>query len=139
MPLIIDERLSLPLEEIEWSAVRAQGSGGQNVNKTSTAVHLRFDVHASSLPEDVKARLLALRDQRITADGVVIIKAQQSRSQDSNREDALARLAALIASVARPPVVRRPTRPTLASKRRRLDAKSVRSRLKAARKPPDEH
>ena len=126
-------RITVPEHEIEFSAIRAQGPGGQNVHKVSSAVHLRFDVHASSLPEGVKARLLALRDHRITEDGVVVIKAQAHRSQDMNRSEALQRLSELVASVEKPPVKRRPTRPTLGSKRRRLEAKSVRSAVKAGR------
>ncbi|MCD2514550.1 alternative ribosome rescue aminoacyl-tRNA hydrolase ArfB [Comamonas endophytica] len=129
--------LTVSLDEVQISAIRAQGAGGQNVNKVSSAVHLRFDVRASSLPDAVKERLLALGDQRLTADGVIVIKAQQFRSQDMNRADALARLQALVDSVARPPTPRRPTKPTRASKLRRLEGKSLRSATKALRgKPP---
>ena len=119
--------------EVDISAIRAQGAGGQNVNKVSSAIHLRFDIPASSLPEDVKERLLALRDKRITADGVLIIKAQGHRTQDMNRLDAYARLQEVVQSVALPPKPRRATRPTRASKERRLQAKSQRSAIKELR------
>ena len=119
--------------EVRIEAVRATGAGGQNVNKVSSAVHLRFDIAASSLPEGVKARLLALKDRRITREGVVVIKAWQHRSQDLNRQDALERLQRLVAGAARPPKRRVPTRPTGASKLRRIESKIRRGRLKALR------
>ena len=123
----VDER------EVEFNAIRAQGAGGQNVNKVSSAVHLRFDIPASSLPDDIKARLLALSDSRITQEGVLVLKAQQHRTQEMNRIDALARLQEVVDSVAAPPKPRRATKPSYGSKQRRLAGKSQRSEIKASR------
>ena len=119
--------------DVQWSAVRSQGPGGQNVNKVASAVHLRFDIRGSRLPEDVQQRLLALGDSRITTEGVLVIKAQKYRTQEHNLWDALERLNALVATVARPPRPRKATKPTWGSQQRRLQGKSVRSGIKALR------
>ncbi|MCB1906441.1 MAG: aminoacyl-tRNA hydrolase [Rhodocyclaceae bacterium] len=127
-------RYPIPAAEVEFVPIRAQGAGGQHVNKVSSAVHLRFDIGASSLPQELRARLLARTDQRISRDGVIVIKAQDYRSAARNREDALRRLQELIADAARTPKQRRPTRPGKAAVERRLDAKARRGRLKSARR-----
>ena len=134
--LTISEQVSIPDEEVELSAIRAQGAGGQNVNKVSSAIHLRFDVAASSLPDAVKRRLLLTPDRRITTDGVIIIKAQNHRTQDKNRAEALSRLADLVKNALRAPRKRIPTRPGRAVKERRLDSKKKRGSLKKLRDKP---
>lgn len=128
-PLVFE----LTEDDVQWSAVRSQGPGGQNVNKVASAVHLRFDVRASRLPPDVQERLLALGDSRITTDGVLVIKAQKYRTQEHNLWDGLQRLNALVATVARPPKPRKATKPTWGSQQRRLQSKSLRSGVKALR------
>ena len=128
-------RVEIDPAEVDFTAIRAQGAGGQNVNKVSSAAHLRFDIHASSLPLEAKAALLALADQRINLDGVIVIKAQTHRSLPRNQADALARLQALVDEVMTPEIPRRATKPTRASKRRRLDGKARRGEVKAGRGP----
>jgi len=138
--LQISNNVAIPDREIEISAIRAQGAGGQNVNKVSSAIHLRFDIGASSIPGLYKERLLKLSDQRITRDGVIIIKAQQHRSQEMNREDALRRLQEIVRSVAVSPKKRKPTKPTRSSQKKRLDSKTRRGAVKLARgKVTDSH
>lgn len=136
--LQVNNKIGIPLEEIDISAVRAQGPGGQNVNKVSSAIHLRFDINASSLPEAVKQRLLDKRDQRITADGMVVIKAKTHRSQEKNRAEALARLAELVDGACRVPRKRIATKPSRAARRKRVDDKKRRGSLKKLREKPPE-
>ena len=131
--LIISDRLSIPLVEIDMQAIRAQGSGGQNVNKVSTAIHLRFDINASSLPDIYKERLLKLKDSRISSDGIIIIKAQRYNSQIKNKDDALSRLQEIIKSVTVQMKMRTPTKPTKASKLKRLASKTIQSQRKSLR------
>jgi len=138
MALNISSSVSIPDEEITLAAVRSGGPGGQHVNKVSSAIHLRFDIGASSLPVPCKERLRSLKDQRISEDGVITIKAQRFRSQERNRQDALERLAEMVRSAIQPPRERRPTKPTRASREKRLDQKTRRGRLKSLRGKVDD-
>ncbi len=128
--------MRIPEDELAFSAIRAQGAGGQNVNKVSSALHLRFDIRASSLPESLKTRLLASADRRISKDGVIVIKAQRHRTQEKNRADALARLSEMILAANSVQKKRKPTRPTRGSQRRRMDSKTRHGRTKALRRKP---
>lgn len=133
MPLVISTNLTIPDEELELTAIRAQGAGGQNVNKVSSAIHLRFDITNSSLPEFYKQRLLDLKDRRISKEGVMVIKAQRFRNQEQNRDDACERLRQLILTASVVQKARRPTKPSKSAKKKRLDSKTLRGRTKALR------
>ncbi len=136
--LVITDHIVLRDDELEWQAIRAQGAGGQNVNKVSSALHLRFAIRDSSLPDAVKQRLLASRDQRIAADGTLVIKARRYRTQEKNRADAIARLRDIIVAATRVPKKRRPTKPTRAAQQRRLDGKTRRGQTKRLRRTLDD-